>query len=60
MKNKMPDEAQIQELVRRGGKCLQPLAAHVKLSGFQLFIRLPDGRDYELHFPPVEKEVSML
>jgi hypothetical protein len=50
MKNMIPDEAQIQELVRRCVQFLQPLADHVKSSGCQLFIRLPDGRDFALHF----------
>ncbi|ADL55957.1 hypothetical protein [Gallionella capsiferriformans] len=49
MKNKVPDEAQIQELVRKGEQCLQPLAARVKSYGFRLFIRLSDGREIELH-----------
>jgi hypothetical protein len=44
------DDAQLQELARRAEHCLQPLAARVKSYGFRLFIRLPDGREIELHF----------
>lgn len=50
MKIKIPDEAQLQELVKTAERCLQPLAARVKSYGFRLFIRLPDGREIELHF----------
>ncbi|ADL54735.1 hypothetical protein [Gallionella capsiferriformans] len=49
MKNKVPDEAQLQELVRTAERCLQPLAARVNSYAFRLFIRLPDGREIELH-----------
>lgn len=45
------DEVQIQALVKMAKKCLLPLAPLARASGFRLFIRLPDGRDFEVHFP---------
>jgi hypothetical protein len=55
MSHEVIDEAEIQALVKRAEKCLLPLAAHVKSSGFLLFIRLPHGRDFDLHFPEKEE-----
>jgi hypothetical protein len=60
MSHDVIDDAEIQALVKRAEKCLLPLAAHVKLSGFLLFIKLPDGRDFELHFPTKEDGDSTL
>ncbi|ADL55495.1 hypothetical protein Galf_1476 [Gallionella capsiferriformans ES-2] len=60
MSHEVINDAEIHALVKRAEKCLLPLAAHVKSSGFLLFIRLPDGRDFELHFPQEEEVDSTL